>query len=211
MYRFFTFSQTIPCNERLFVFLIIELMLPTHQDGLYIEVSVLWTCGRKGHSLINNYSCNVYSAYSLLICDIMQFGVVFKGSSPFFQLFCTRKGCLLFFLFQNCKKMYPFITINLGFYLLTSCFQNVYTIYNDNNNDNWHLYCTIYLRIQNASAYYHYPVRKSSRSFYFTQDQGWHSCASARHRPFTVFSGRTSFNLSLPLRVHLDAYIFTME
>ena len=32
--------------------------------------------------------------------------------------------------------------------------------------------------------------------------QGWHSCVSVRHRPFIFFSGRISFNLSLPLRVH---------
>ena len=39
--------------------------------------------------------------------------------------------------------------------------------------------------------------------------QGWHSCASEHHRPFIFFSGRTSFNLSLPLRVHLDTHMYS--
>ena len=71
--------------------------------------------------IINNYSCNVYLAYSLLICNIIQFGVVFKGSSPFFQLFCTRKGCLLFFffLFFFISKLQKSIYLSLSIYFIS--------------------------------------------------------------------------------------------
>ena len=39
--------------------------------------------------------------------------------------------------------------------------------------------------------------------------QGWHSCTSVCHRPF-MFSLNAQV-LSLPLRVHLDAHVFTVE
>ena len=38
-------------------------------------------------------------------------------------------------------------------------------------------------------------------------DQGWHSCASARHRPFRLVSGRVNGNSTLLSRVHLNAQI----
>ena len=43
--------------------------------------------------------------------------------------------------------------------------------------------------------------------------QGWHSCLSARHRPsvFSLDAQVSTKAYRLPLSVHLDAHVFTME
>ena len=83
--------------------------------------------------------------------------------------------------------------------------------YSRSNNDRT---CLVEWASANSLTLVYNP--KEHDSFHSTRwnsgtNQGWHSCTSARHRPFVFFSGCTSFNLSLPLRVHLDAHVFTME
>ena len=75
-----------------------------------------------------------------------------------------------------------------------------------------HVIVGLYARLRSLDNFEKYLIITFPvQSIHETSGQGWHSCASARHRPFIFFSGCTSFNLSLPLRVHMDAHVLTMD